>query len=389
MANVLGIVPGFNRQSVTLRAWLGCCLLLAGIGWTAPAFSQEEDSPVQQAAQLMKEAVQRMVVPPQLLTDGPFVRGAFREVVAGPSEWTVRVKCDGEDAALGTIVTADGYVLTKSSQVHGTIACVLKDGRELPAELVGVHPEFDLAMVKVAQQNLPVGEITANGTVQVGQWVATVGLGQDPVAIGIVGAAQRAIPKQSGILGILLEEGDGGPRIMQVLPFSGAAKAGLQINDIVTHCNGAATPDRMVLITTVRKFSPGEEIELTIKRAEEVQKVKATLSRNVQGQARDRGEIQNSMGSKLSDRRHGFPAVLQHDAVLRPQDCGGAIVALDGKIVGINVARAGRTESYAIPAPVVSGLLADLKSGKLAPTDAQKKPKVAAETNEGDAAEKQ
>ena len=42
---------------------------------------------------------------------------------------------------------------------------------------------------------------------------------------------------------------------------------------------------------------------------------------------------------------------------------------LDGKAVGINIARAGRTESYAIPSETVQALLTDLKSGKLAPKD--------------------
>jgi serine protease Do len=41
---------------------------------------------------------------------------------------------------------------------------------------------------------------------------------------------------------------------------------------------------------------------------------------------------------------------------------------LDGKAVGINIARADRVSSYAIPASVVKPLLADLKSGRLAPT---------------------
>src|SRR5262249_11927645 len=45
--------------------------------------------------------------------------------------------------------------------------------------------------------------------------------------------------------------------------------------------------------------------------------------------------------------------------------CGGPLVDLDGKTVGINIARAGRTETYAIPSEEVQALLADLKSGKL------------------------
>ena len=45
--------------------------------------------------------------------------------------------------------------------------------------------------------------------------------------------------------------------------------------------------------------------------------------------------------------------ILQHDSVLKPSECGGPLVDLDGKVVGINIARAGRTETYAIPSEVV------------------------------------
>jgi serine protease Do len=44
-------------------------------------------------------------------------------------------------------------------------------------------------------------------------------------------------------------------------------------------------------------------------------------------------------------------------------------VDLDGKVVGINIARAGRTETYAVPAEAVRQLLPELMSGKLAPRE--------------------
>ena len=77
------------------------------------------------------------------------------------------------------------------------------------------------------------------------------------------------------------------------------------------------------------------------------------------------------MGSQLSEKRN-FPTILQHDTVIKPTDCGGPLVDLDGRVVGINVARAGRVESYALPSEVVVPLLADLMSGKSATTAAPK-----------------
>ena len=51
-------------------------------------------------------------------------------------------------------------------------------------------------------------------------------------------------------------------------------------------------------------------------------------------------------------------------------DCGGPLVDLSGKVIGINIARAGRTETYALPADVVQALLGPLENGKLAPVNA-------------------
>ena len=94
----------------------------------------------------------------------------------------------------------------------------------------------------------------------------------------------------------------------------------------------------------------------------------ATLGKRPQlGGGFDRGDFQNKMGSTLSEKRAGFPIILQHDTVLKSSDCGGPLVDLDGKVVGINIARAGRTETYAIPAEALQPIIAELKSGKFPP----------------------
>ena len=55
---------------------------------------------------------------------------------------------------------------------------------------------------------------------------------------------------------------------------------------------------------------------------------------------------------------------LQHDSVLKPNECGGPLVNLEGQVLGINIARAGRTESYAIPSEAIRPLLEKLKAAK-------------------------
>ena len=94
------------------------------------------------------------------------------------------------------------------------------------------------------------------------------------------------------------------------------------------------------------------------------EEVRVTLSKRPQALL---GNPQERMGSSLSNRRGGFPTILQHDTVVRPVDCGGPLVDLDGKVIGVNICRAGRTESYAVPVEAVQKLLPELMSGRLAP----------------------
>ena len=106
--------------------------------------------------------------------------------------------------------------------------------------------------------------------------------------------------------------------------------------------------------------------KLKITRDEKEQDLRITLgTRPGSKGGKSRSDQQNNMGSKLSERRAGFPIILQHDSVLKPTDCGGPLVNLDGQVVGINIARAGRVESYAIPSEAVRPLLEKLKVKKL------------------------
>ena len=67
------------------------------------------------------------------------------------------------------------------------------------------------------------------------------------------------------------------------------------------------------------------------------------------------------LGTKISDHSTGFPGlVLQHDTVLDPNECGGPLLNVEGKAAGINIARAGRVLSYAIPAREARKLINEL-----------------------------
>ena len=76
------------------------------------------------------------------------------------------------------------------------------------------------------------------------------------------------------------------------------------------------------------------------------------------------------MSGRLSKRRSDFPRVLQTDLPLSVRSVGGPLLNLEGYCVGMNIARANRCETYAIPAKelraIVENLIGDEQAGSAA-----------------------
>jgi serine protease Do len=332
---------------------LAACLMLAG---TASAQSIQP---------LRSEQV-------EIKTSAKFL-AAFRDAVARPAQSTVRVYCDGKEAALGVVISKNGFILTKASDLTGKISVRLGDSHEYDARWVGQHEPNDLAMLKINANGLTPVQWTESKVAPVGNFVASAGLGAEPVAVGVVSVAARKIPANQDqseppaggpFLGVgLADAANGGAKVGNVQPNSAAAKAKIKVDDVIVAVDDKKIKDSKALIELVGKRKADEKVVLTIIRGDEEIELSVTLGKRPPSQA----EFQNNMGSKLSKRKNGFPIVLQHDTIISPTDCGGPLCDLEGRVIGINIARVGRVESYAIPAEVIRPLLADLMSGKLAP----------------------
>ena len=108
----------------------------------------------------------------------------------------------------------------------------------------------------------------------------------------------------------------------------------------------------------------GEEVEIEIERDEKSETVKAELTER-QTILPPNDSRFGLLGLALNKRRTGFPVVLQHDLFLRPQQCGGPLLDLDGQAVGLNIARNDRVTSYAIPGYLIPSLLDVDEKGKV------------------------
>jgi S1-C subfamily serine protease len=64
------------------------------------------------------------------------------------------------------------------------------------------------------------------------------------------------------------------------------------------------------------------------------------------------------MGTRTSLVRNSFSNVIQSDMRPNPDQIGGPVVDLQGRVIGITMARVDRTRSFVMPSEAVRGLLA-------------------------------
>lgn len=300
------------------------------------------------------------------LLTGKSLLKSFASVAEQPQTWTVSFTSEDQQVGLGAVLDTDGWIVSKASQIKDAESCQLPDGRKVDFDYVGYHPKHDLALIKIDESKLPAVQ-WSDEQPQLGDWLITVGASDKVAGAGVMSAPRRKIPRAEiyGVLGIELAR-DRTATIQRVFPNSGALRAGLKPSDLVLSIDALEIATGIDLIRTIRRYRPGDTLTLKIRREQEELKVPVTLTHPF-GDFLSRIAFQKQMGGALSFRRDDFEDVYQHDTVLTPEVCGGPVVNVDGKAVGINIARAGRTESYILTRDVILSVLEDMKSGQFPP----------------------
>jgi serine protease Do len=155
----------------------------------------------------------------------------------------------------------------------------------------------------------------------------------------------------------------------------GAKLAGLRAGDIITAVNKTDVTNREQVVDLIREFREGQIVNFLIQRDDDSFDVDVRLMNpapsmlasifgpRVLDPDYQRYERQNRrLSGKISHRSEGFSQVIEHDTVLPPFLCGGPLVNLDGKAIGLNIARASRASTYALPARLVKEVLEKLKA---------------------------
>lgn len=328
---------------------------------------------------------QILYLPIDRQTTGRKVRAAFKDASSPARSWTVEFTRAKKTVAMGVVVSSKGQILTKLSQVGmkpassqlasanssdnpGRLMCQLPGGKVVEAQIVASDEDTDLALVKVEAEGLKTPEWNHDFHPDLGRWVVTPTAAGGVSTVGIVSAQMRKIPAERvpGVLGVQLDPTGGTARIAEIFEDSGAKEAGLKVGDVITRCDDKDIPDGLSLIARLRRMKPGEEVTLRVRRDEKTETIKVTLTHPF-GVFLTQYAQQNRMGTTLSKRADGYDEVFSHDGHVDPEECGGPLVDLDGKVVGINIARAGRTETLTLPVDVVEKALERLTGQVKAP----------------------
>ena len=179
------------------------CLLTCS--WSLVAMAQPPD--FASLAEKLKPAVVNISTAKMVTSNNPFSRGPQAPGGADPfQEFFDRFFRDAPQTphkarslGSGFIISADGFILTNDHVVEGAdeIKVKLADGREFSAEVRGLDPKLDLALVKIdAGGELPFARLGESDDIRVGEWVMAIGnpFGlEQTVTVGIVSAKGRVI----------------------------------------------------------------------------------------------------------------------------------------------------------------------------------------------------
>jgi serine protease Do len=321
------------------------------------------------------------LIPKERHSHGIKTLEAFGEANAGVKESVVQVLDGNEPAALGAVVDADGLVLTKASEVPDGVRCRLADGRVLAAQVVGIDPAYDLALLRVPASGLRPVAWAASGEPSVGTLVAVAGPGPLPVKIGNVslplllpsGPFEKTVarrPVMPAMPPAVLGSGVPGRGYWVEYVEGNAAAAGIRPGDLLVSVAGVPIRSHEDVTRCVEGQRGGSQVPVQLLRAGKVHHLTLPLKTEAptEGYYRRRRVMLPApwlgIENYTSRHRHPPPAAIPVAVPVMPYECGGPMIDLDGKGLGWVYARVACTFALVVPADRVVQRLNDLKQGR-------------------------
>ncbi len=291
------------------------------------------------------------------LRDNRSVHAELRKPVSVAAKSTVRVLLDDKAVALGCVVSESGEILTKASLLDGEGELKIRrtDGSVVDAIRLATDEKYDLGLIKAASGKFVAMEFHTDSKPQVGTIVGVPSEAGTVLGAGIIsmetGQPRLRDSKRRVRMGVNVAPAEGGGlTINEVVRDSAAARARVQKGDRLISIDGLKVNALNDLLAVLSKHKYGDRVRFRLDRD----------GNSKQGSILFRSPYDRWGGGEFSQRRFSFPKVVFHDVTIEPEECGGPLVDLNGRVVGLNISRALRVASYAIPATEIDRLRRNL-----------------------------
>ncbi|MEI6604983.1 MAG: PDZ domain-containing protein [Verrucomicrobiota bacterium] len=320
--------------------------------------------PLTLALALVSHALADQSLETAFRTTGPTVLAAFdtqRQVIQKSSA----IIYDGRTEAIcGTVISTDGFILTKASELKSIkkLAVTVDEKKYSDVKIITTDDQWDVALIKIEASDLTPVIYAPTSAVPQGTWVVANGTTTRThrrILAGIISAKIHEIPTAGGgALGVKLKPDAQELEIDDVQDKSGAKDAGLQKGDVIIAIDGKPVAKLEDLAAVLKDRKAGSTAKLTYRRSQEEKSADVRLmARSEMSEELNRND---AMSGSFSERRSGFPRILQHDILGAKSITGGPLLDLEGRCLGMNIARANRAESFAIPVEDLQALAARL-----------------------------
>ncbi len=288
---------------------------------------------------------------------------AISPTLATAAKSTVGLWSGSRRLSYGTVIGDGSIILTKWSEVlraKSNIQVDTGNGYHF-AKLTGVYPDEDLALLEV--EGPPLTSVKwSTEPLNIGSFIAAPQPDGRLASFGVVSVLERNLRDTDlaylGVIGNPSYDGLG-VKIAEVAKDSGAETAGLKEGDIILKVGKREISGLLELKNALIGVQPGESISLLISRNGIEEKVDVLLGNrpDLPNAFNARVAQMERMGGAVSQVRDSFTRAVQTDMRPKPNQVGGPVVDLKGRIVGITMARADRTRSFIMPAAAVVDLL--------------------------------
>jgi len=287
-------------------------------------------------------------------TTGPAVTAVFEPQRAVLQKSSAVIHDGRKEMNYGVVVSAEGHILTKASEVEAlekpSVTVDRVNYKEV--KILATDPQWDVALLKIEASGLTPVVYAPSSDIPQGSWVVANGATSRTARralAGIVSAKIREIPAAGGLaLGVVLSSKTRIIEIEAVTDGSGAQEAGLQKGDVIMSIEGQKITKIEDIAGALKERKAGTKVKIVCRRGgkEFPAEVRLSAKGEMFAETMNRNDM---MSGDFSRRRSGFPRVMQHDILGSSRVTGGPLLDLEGRCIGMNIARANRAESFAIP----------------------------------------